>query len=369
MIEYNLQYFAKDGPGGEKTEEPTAKKLQDARDEGQVSKSQEVGNAFAILAGFLILKIYVSSIGNQFLENYYNFYTMIPDVIKQNGNGATAYTMHQIMQMIFKRMALLMLPIFLVMLLIAIVVDLAQVKWHPTFKPFKPKGSKFNPINGLKKIISARSLFELIKSIIKVALIGYIAISTLQDKSEILLRIYDIPLILAIQYIGNIIIDLGIKIGAVYMVIAAVDYMYQRHKFHEDMKMTKQEVKEEYKNSEGNPETKRKQRSRMMEASQRRMMQGVPQADVVITNPTHFAVAIKYDAQKSKAPVVIAKGEDYLAQKIKDSAKEHNIQIVENKPLARMLYYNVDIGNEIPPELYQAVAEVLAYVYSLKGGI
>lgn len=148
--------------------------------------------------------------------------------------------------------------------------------------------------------------------------------------------------------------------------IGAADWIYQKHKFHEEMKMTKQEVKDEYKNTEGNPEIKGKQRQRMQEASRRRMMQDVPKADVIITNPTHLAVALKYDSNESKAPVVLAKGEDYLALKIREVAKENHVEIVENKPLARMLYANVDIGQEIPPELYQAVAEVLAMVYNMK---
>lgn len=151
-----------------------------------------------------------------------------------------------------------------------------------------------------------------------------------------------------------------------YIVIGAADWIYQKHKFHEEMKMTKQEVKDEYKNTEGNPEIKGKQRQRMQEASRRRMMQDVPKADVIITNPTHLAVALKYDSNESKAPVVLAKGEDYLALKIREVAKENHVEIVENKPLARMLYANVDIGQEIPPELYQAVAEVLAMVYNMK---
>lgn len=366
MIKYNLQFFAKDGPGGEKTEQPTAKKLKDARNEGQVAKSQEVGNAFAILIGFIILKFYISTLGTNFMENFSSFYNLIPDILQQSNNGATTYTMHQVMQMIYERLILLLIPIFLIMMMVGIIANIIQVKWLFTMKPLKPSFGKMNPAKGLKKIISSRALFELGKSVIKIAVIGYVALSTLVDKSEILLRIYDIPLLLAVQYIGEIILDLGIKIGAVYMIIAAADFIYQKQKYKKDMMMTKQEVKEEYKNSEGNPETKRKQRSRMTEASQRRMMQSVPKADVVITNPTHFAVAIKYDADNYKAPIVLAKGEDYLAQKIKEDAKNHNIQIVENKPLARMLYYNVEIGDEIPPELYQAVAEVLAYVYSLK---
>ena len=173
----------------------------------------------------------------------------------------------------------------------------------------------------------------------------------------------------SVIFIGEIVIDLGIRISAIYMIIAFADFAYQKYKFHKDMKMTKQEVKEEFKNQEGNPEIKGKIRQKMREVSQRRMMQALPEADVVITNPTHYAVAIKYDPDVGRAPIVIAKGEDFLAQKIKEVAREHEIEIVENKPLARMLYANVDIGAEIPPELYQAVAEVLAFVYHQKGKI
>ena len=181
-----------------------------------------------------------------------------------------------------------------------------------------------------------------------------------------LFLLYEIPLIHVILLMGEIIIDTGLKISAIYIIIGLADYIYQKHKFKEDMKMTKQEVKDEFKNTEGNPEIKGRQRSRMREASQRRMMQDLPTADVVITNPTHLSVAVKYDAEQNKAPIVIAKGADYLAMQIREKARECKIEIVENKPLARMLYTNVDIGAEIPPELYQAVAEVLAFVYNMK---
>jgi flagellar biosynthetic protein FlhB len=170
----------------------------------------------------------------------------------------------------------------------------------------------------------------------------------------------------AIMLCGTVIINAGLKISLVYLVIGLADFIYQKYRFNEDMKMTKQEVKDEYKNTEGDPQIKGRQRRKMQEVSQKRMMQDVPKADVVITNPTHFAVALKYEAEVSSAPVVLAKGEDYLAQKIKEVARENKIEIVENKPLARMLYHNVDVGAEIPPELYQAVAEVLAAVYKAK---
>ncbi len=191
----------------------------------------------------------------------------------------------------------------------------------------------------------------------------------MKDKLDFLFYLLDTPLIMAVQEIGEIVIELGIRISAIFMVIAFLDFAYQKWKFSEDMKMTKQEVKDEYKNAEGDPKVKAQQRARMREASQRRMMNALPQADVVITNPTHLAVAILYDKEKSDAPIVIAKGADYLAAKIKDVAKENDIEIVENKPLARMLYHNVDVGAQIPPELYQMVAEILAYVYRIKGKI
>ncbi len=366
MIKYNLQYFAKDGQGGEKTEPATSKKLEDARKDGQVAKSKEINSAFSLLGLFVMLKISIGSIGNKFLETFSGIYNLIPTIVgyQQESRGIQVYG--QIMAQVILTMLEILAPIFIVGVIICIVADLIQVKWKPTSKPLEPKLSKFNPISGLKKIISARSLFELIKSVFKVGIVCYVSYSTLKDKQEIIFRLYDIPLNLALSYIGEIIINLGIKISAVYLLVGAVDYFYQRYKFHDDMKMTKQEIKEEYKNSEGNPEIKGKIRNKMHEASRRRMMQSLPSADVVITNPTHFAVAIKYDAEVSRAPIVIAKGEDFLAQRIKDGAKEYHIEIVENKPLARMLFYNVDIGAEVPAELYQAVAEVLAYVYSLK---
>ena len=200
-------------------------------------------------------------------------------------------------------------------------------------------------------------------SVVKIALIGVVAYLTIRDKSNDLFILYSIPLNQAVSLIGNLIIDTGLRISLVYMIIGVADFAYQKWKFRDEMKMTKQEVKDEYKNTEGDPQVKGQQKRRMQEASRRRMMQDVPKADVVITNPTHYAVALQYDASSGKAPFLVAKGEDYLAQKIKEIAKENNIDIVENKPLARMIYANVEIGMEIPPELYQAVAEILALVY------
>jgi len=232
-----------------------------------------------------------------------------------------------------------------------------------------PKFSKMDPIAGFKRIFSVNSLVELIKSIAKIGLIVYICYNYLEDKWELLFLLYDMPLLQALQLAADVVTDMGIRVAAVYMIIAAADFIYQKVKFAMDMRMTKQEIKDEYKQQEGDPQIKGRIRQRMREASQRRMMQDLPRADVVITNPTHYAVAIQYDPEIADAPIVLAKGEDYLAARIKEIAKENKIEIVENKPLARMLYANVDVGQAVPPELYQAVAEVLAFVYHLQGKV
>lgn len=369
IVAYNLQFFAKEGPGGEKTEPATEKKLSDARKEGQVAKSKEIGNAFGLLALFLILRFWAGHMGKSFMNLFAVLYNKMPEVIKMAGSVVNRRSLLSIMQNTILQLILILLPILLVGFLIAFIADVAQVKWKPTAKPLMPKGSKINPVKGFSRIFSKQSLVELIKALAKIGVIVYVAYRYLRGEADVLFMLYDMPLMQAIALLGNVATNLGIRISAVYMIIAFADYAYQKHKFSEDMKMTKQEVKDEYKNTEGNPEIKGRIRQKMREVSQRRMMQSLPQADVVITNPTHYAVAIKYDPEVAEAPIVLAKGEDYLAQKIKEAAKEHHIEIVENKPLARMLYSTVDIGMQVPPELYQAVAEVLAMVYSLQGRI
>ena len=200
----------------------------------------------------------------------------------------------------------------------------------------------------------------------KLIILGAVVISYLKDKWDLVMKMYSYTLMQAIELIGNIIIDIGMRISMWFVVIGAADFAYQKWKFHDDMKMSKQEVKDEYKNSEGDPKVKSQQRARMQQASRRRMMQSLPQADVIITNPTHFAVAIKYDKTKAPAPIVVAKGVDYLAFQIREIAKENNVPIVENRPVARALYNTVPIDGMIPSDLYVAVAEILAYVYRSK---
>ena len=369
VLAYNLQFFAKDGPGGEKTEEPTSKKLSDARKEGQVAKSKEIGNAFVMLALFLMMKVYLGVIGNRFIGCFHSVYGNFADAIKMYDGEIPFASIQVLVRGMMLQIGIIVLPVFAAGVFIVFVCDVVQVKWKPTSKPLKPKFSKLNPLKGFKRFFSANSIVELIKSLGKLAVVGYVAYSYLKDRLGQVFILYDMSLNQAIALIGEIVTDLGVRIAAVYMVIAFLDFAYQKWKYKEDMKMTKQEVKDEYKNQEGDPQVKSKQKQRMREASMRRMMQQLPEADVVITNPTHYAVAIKYDPDKYDAPYVLAKGENYLAQRIKDIAKENDIEIVENKPLARMLYANVEVGELIPPELYQAVAEVLAFVYHLKGKV
>lgn len=368
IFEYTLTFFA-EGQGGEKTEPATDKKLDDARKEGQVAKSREIANCLALLSLFVVLKVLLGYIGGRLKNAFSVVYGEISNVVVfWNGQMPVNDT-----NILFRRMIytilMIILPILLIGFTVVFLSDLLQVRWKPTAKPLAPKFNKINPISGFKRIFSLNSLMELFKSIFKLLLIGLVAYNYVSKNIGLIFSFYDQDFSFALGNIGKLVTDLGIRISALYIIIAGTDFIYQRWKFSKDMKMTKQEVKDEYKQMEGDPQIKGKIRQKMMEASRRRMMQDLPKADVVITNPTHYAVAIRYDPQIIDAPMVIAKGEGYLAQRIKDVAKDNGIHIVENKPLARMLYHNVDIGQAIPPELYQAVAEVLAFVYHLQGKV
>lgn len=363
LIPYNLQFFAPDGEGGEKTEEPTSKKLSDARKEGKVAKSKEIVNGVSLLGFFLALRIFFGFAGVRISDIFRWIYTLMPD-IENMKDGLTIQVFMGIFRPLLAKTLIILMPFLLIGFAADFVTNLVQVGWKPTLKPLEPKLSKFNPISGFKRIFSKQSIVNLIFAIAKIGLVCFIAYTSIKDQAKTLFLLYDIALNAALSLIFEIIVDTGIKISVVYIFLGLADYAYQRWKFKDDMKMTKQEVKDEYKNTEGDPQIKGKQRQRMMESSQRRMMKNVPQADVVITNPTHIAVAILYDNTKDEAPRVVAKGEDYLAKKIKDLAKESDVPIVENKPLARALYATVDIDETIPPELYQAVAEILAVVYT-----
>ena len=361
---YDLQLFAKDGEGGEKTEEPTAKKLTDARKKGQAAKSKEITTASSLLIFFIAIKIFLGFIGGRFLESYHYLYS---GITKYTDNEFTLQIACSLLGSVFQIIIITLIPFLAISFATVFISELVQVKWQISFEPMKPNFNKFNPVSGMKRIFSKDKIVDLVISLVKIAVLTYIVYDFLKDRWAMVLNMYSYTLFQAIELIGNTVIDIGIRISVIFFIVAVADWRYRKWKFHEDMKMTKQEVKDEFKNAEGDPKIKSQQRARMQQASQRRMMNALPQADVVITNPTHLAVAILYDKTKYEAPIVVAKGADFLAAKIKDVANENDIEIVENKPLARMLYHNVDVGAQIPPELYQMVAEILAYVYNIKG--
>ena len=280
------------------------------------------------------------------------------------GVGAYDYVNLEMLQGILD-VVITIAPFLLLGFLVAFLSNALQFQFKVTSKPLQPKFSKMNPVNGIKRMFSLNTLVELLKSIVKIVMISYFAYGVFVEHAKELYLLYDMSMQQSIVLMYDVIMELFLKICILFCVIAAADFLYQKWKFKTDNMMTKQEVKDEFKNQEGDPKVKGQQRQRMQQASQRRMMAAIPEADVVITNPTHFAVALSYKTGQGQAPIVVAKGADFLAGRIKEVAREHQVEIVENKPLARMLYYNVELGAEIPPELYQAVAEVLAYVYQL----
>ena len=358
----DLQLFAKEGPGGEKTEDATSKKLKDVRDEGNVAKSVEIVTAATLLVLYICLRFAIEFVGERLIHTFDTFFSLIPRMVH---DGVQIDEFNYLLLQTLLDIGLIIAPFLILGFVIAFFSNSLQFKYQITTKPLMPKFNKLNPISGFKRMFSMNTLIELLKSIIKVVAIGYISYSVLVEHVEELFLLYDMSINQGLLLMYDIILELLMKICIVFCVIAAADFMYQKWKFKEDNKMTKQEVKDEFKNQEGDPKVKGQQRQRMQQASMRRMMAAIPEADVVITNPTHFAVALSYESGRGQAPVVVAKGADFLAGRIKDIAREHSVEIVENKPLARMLYYNVELGAEIPPELYQAVAEVLAYVYQL----
>lgn len=359
LIKLNLQLFAND-EGGDKTEEPTAKKIDDSRKEGQVAKSKEISTAASLLAVFLCMKIFMGFLGERLTGVFFKFWNQLDVYANSAFNSIT------VVQLLTEGLIYILitcLPFFVIAFLVAFLSQAVQFKWMVTSKPLQPKLNKLNPISGFKRMFSKQALFELVLSIVKIVIIYAICHSVIKDNLTVLLTLYDLEIKDCLGILFDLVMDLGLKISLVYFILAFADLFFQKWKHKQELKMTKQEVKDEYKNQEGDPKVKSQQRQRMQQASRRRMMQSIPEADVVITNPTHFAVALKYDNTVNQAPIVVAKGADYLAFKIKEIAKENDVVIYEDKPLARMLYNNVDIGREIPVELYQAVAEVLAYVY------
>jgi flagellar biosynthetic protein FlhB len=264
-----------------------------------------------------------------------------------------------------KLMAGLLWPIFLLTLVVGFLASFLQVGPLFTLKPFEPDINKFNPIKGMAKFVSKRSAVELVKSLAKVSLIGFVAYKTVANEFDTALTLINLELSQSLIFLGQTAFLVMAKTSGILIVLAIIDYAFTKYEMEQKMKMTKQEVKEEFKETEGDPQIKARVRSMQQQMARKRMMAEVPQADVVITNPTHLSIAIKYDREAMDAPTIIAKGGDHLAFRIREIAKEHKVPIVENKPVARALYTH-EVGEQIPEEMFMAVAEVLAYVYGLK---
>ena len=265
-----------------------------------------------------------------------------------------------------RALGLLVAPIFLGIMAAGIAVNVGQVGFKVTGKVAHPKFSRLNPLQGFQRLFSMRSVVELGKSILKVGLIGGVVYLTIAAQYTTIYNLARVPIESLGPIVGKTLVHLFLVVSLSLMIIGILDYIYNRYEFEKSLKMTKDEIKEESRQSEGDPKIKSKIREIMFKNSFRRMMKKVPEADVVLANPIHLAVALKYDRSKTHAPIVVAKGARKVAERIKELAKEHGIPVIENPPLARAIYKNVEIGQEIPVELYKAVAEVLAYVYRLK---
>jgi flagellar biosynthetic protein FlhB len=347
----------------EKTERATPRKRQKAREEGQVARSVELPSVIVLLTGIVLLRMISPMLGRQadeLLRSSLSF-NDIP-------NFTLEYCM-QLMEQMAKRYLLMVLPVMGAVLISALAINFYQVGLHFSFKPLEPKLERFNVFKGMKRFFSKKAFVELIKSIVKLAIIGWVAYRVIDSESGHLLHLHDLECAAITVFILKGIFKLFLWVLLVMAVLAVLDHAFQKWQFEEQLKMTKQEIKEEYKQTEGDPQVKARIKSIQIQAARRRMMQQVPQADVVVTNPTHLALAIRYAAEKMTAPQVVAKGAGRVAERIKTVAAEHSIPVVENKELARNLYKLVKIGEEIPVQLYQAVAELLAYVYKLKGKI
>ena len=351
---FDLQLFA----DGDKTEEPTAKKRADARKKGQVAKSQELNTAFVLLMGFFMLKLLWDSI-------YLNIAEYTKYILSNPTQTVDTETVIQLFIGIIELLAKTSFPIMLAIMFIGLGINFYQVGLHFNTESMEPKLSKLNPINGFGRIFSKRALVEMLKSIFKIIVIGSALYWVLIDHVLSMPQFIFFGLETSLGQIADIIFNMAFKICGIILVLGVLDLAYQKWQTTQDLKMTKQEVKDEFKQSEGDPQIKGKIKQKQRQMAMARMMQEVPKADVIVTNPTHYAVALEYH-KGMVAPRVLAKGQDLVAQRIKEIGRENGVAIVENKPLARALFASTEIGDSVPQELYQAVAEVLAYVYRLK---
>ncbi len=346
--------------GGEKTEDASSHKLGKAREEGQVAKSMEVTSVFVLLAGALSL----FAAGFHFYQNlvkvlHYNLrFDRIPELTPVDVVHLLGYHM--------ERMLVTCLPVFAAVCLAALIANFAQVGFVISWKSLAPKPSRLNPINGFKQKFTSRAVVEFVKTLVKVFVISLVVYYAIKGELTDIARLYDNSTGHILLFILLETFWIFIKVCLIMLVVAILDYAYQLWKFLEEQKMTKKEVKDETKQTEGDPMVKSRIRQLQQEAAKKRMMAAVPEADVVVTNPTRLAVALKYDNAQMDAPMVVAKGAGPVAENIRRIARENDVPLVEDKLLAQNLYRNVDIDNVVPMEYYQAVAELLAYVYRLK---
>lgn len=355
--------MAESESGQEKTEPATARKREKAREEGQISKSQEVTTTLLLMAGVVAFYLFIDDywLGLMDATQYYLFFCAeIP---------VTESSIHTLMLEAALRTLFIVAPYFLIFFAVGVVANLAQVGFVFTTKPLMPKPEKLNPISGLKRLFSARGAMELVKSVGKIFLIAPIMIYLVYKDIPGMMNLSGMSVRDAMIWIGMDALELALWALLILVILALIDYVYQRWQHERDLRMTKEEVKQEMKDVQGDPQIKGRIRSIQREMARRRMMEEVPKADVVVTNPTEYAVAIRYAPEENPAPQVVAKGKHLNAQRIREIAYEYDIPIVENRPLAQSLYKLVEVGGLIPPDLYQAVAEVLAYVYRLQNRV
>jgi len=344
----------------EKTEEATPKKKEDARKEGNVAKSQDVSGVVTLVVGVVVLMFYLKFVVYKIMNFYVYYLTFF----------SHEFTLNDILSLFLKsifEVLLLLAPIALAIMLAGVLGNVAQFGFLFSTKSIQPKLSKLNPISGLKNMFSMKKLFEGVKMTLKVAIAFTVGFNLFLGWLNEIPKLELFDLMTQIEWLMDKAVILAWTMIGVFLVFAAIDFAFQKYSYNKSLKMSKQEIKDEMKNSEGNPEIKAKIRQIQMKMASQRMMGEVPKADVVVTNPTHYAVAIRYNREEDKAPKVIAKGTDHLAQKIKEIARENDVMVVENKPLARQLYADVEIEQEIPEKLYKAVIELLVYVYKTKG--
>ena len=348
--------FAKE----EKTEEATPKKKSEARKKGQVARSKDVGLAITMVTCTLVILLLSSMIVGNLKDTMIYFLQsgMLQDINEMS--------IKSIVITILLKAGLCILPVVIPIMIAGIVASLMQTGFLLTGEPLKPKFSKLNPISGFKNMFSKKSFVDLLKNLAVVTVIGFIGFLYVRDNYDKILQISNTYLPSLGGQVQDLVVGIFFQVSLVLVIIAAADYFVQFRFHQKDLRMTKQEIKEEYKQMEGDPQIKSKIKQKQREMATRRMMASVADATVVITNPTHLSIALKYEEGNNEAPKVVAKGADLVALKIKEVAKENDVPIMENKPLARMIYEQVDIDREVPQEMYQAVAEILAMVYKLK---